>query len=80
VEGTGPGPGHVSLVGLSKLIAVPSGDYPEPTQFDDVFVIGPEGFEGPLAFGLGAWEQGRGSVELHDLTIDRLPSPDEVTP
>jgi len=73
VDGVGYGPGQVSLVGLTKLIAVPAGRYPPGTRFEDYFSIGPAGYAGLLGFGLGGWTAGKGTLELEGLWIERLP-------
>jgi hypothetical protein len=73
VAGSIPHPGHVSLVGWSKILRLPAGNYPPGTRFDDCFVIGPRGYTGHLAFGLGGWGLGSGALTLEDLTIEKLP-------
>ena len=68
------GSAHLSLHGVQKLITIPTANYDKPAEFSAIFTVGAHGFNGVLAFGLGGWSSGRGSIQLNNLVINKFSS------
>jgi hypothetical protein len=60
---------HISLQGISKIIAIPAGNY-DSKKINAYFTVDKSGEK--ISFGLGGWGTGTGKISLQDLTIYSL--------
>jgi hypothetical protein len=71
VDGPATGAAHLSLHGAKKIISIESGDYATGRELNAGLEL-KEDFTGGFIFGLGGWSNGRGRLELSELTIEKV--------
>lgn len=72
IEGAGTHAGHLSLHGLQPIIRLPAGKYTSTQIKQGIFSLSEGKTVQRLAFGLGGWSEGSGSLRLKKLEVYQL--------
>lgn len=76
VNGEGARAAHLSVNGVKPIFSLPEASYAPADDFFAILPAQPHGQPIRLAFGLGGWARGSGTIRLKALDVHALPLPD----